>query len=149
MTSCHPEGAPLRTRPYPRSPRATEGSSFPGLRTVSRRELSASDPRGMHTYYVYILASVKRTLYIGVTNDLRRRLYEHKTGAVPGFTTRYKVDRFVYFEAVGQAETAIQREKQLKGWVRKRKLELIESQNPEWEDLADRAGLPEMVARTS
>jgi putative endonuclease len=55
----------------------------------------------MRTYYVYILASVKRTLYVGMTNELRRRLYQHKTGATPGFASRYKVDRLVYFEVVG------------------------------------------------
>lgn len=94
----------------------------------------------MRTYYIYILASVKRTLYVGVTNDLRRRLYEHKTGATPGFAARYNVDRLVYFEATGSAEAAIRREKQLKGWIRQRKIELIQSQNAEWEDLSDRAG---------
>jgi len=103
----------------------------------------------MNTYYVYILASVKRTLYVGVTNDLRRRLYEHKTGMIPGFTAKYKVNRLVYFEAVGQVDAAIRREKQLKGWRRSRKVELVESQNPEWEDLADRVGLPEMAIRAT
>jgi putative endonuclease len=103
----------------------------------------------MHTYYVYIVASVKRTLYIGMTNDLRRRLYEHKTGAISGFAARYKVDRLVYFESTGDVEAAIRREKQLKGWGRSKKISLIESQNPEWEDLADRAGLPALATRAS
>jgi putative endonuclease len=103
----------------------------------------------MHTYYVYIVASVKRTLYIGMTNDLRRRLYEHKTGVVPGFSAHYKVDRLVYFEATGDVEAAIRREKQLKGWIRNRKIELIESGNPEWEDLSDRVGLPALATRAS
>jgi putative endonuclease len=98
-------------------------------------------------YFVYILASVKRTLYIGVTNDLRRRVYEHKTGAIPGFTARYKVNRLVYFEPAEEAIAAIAREKQLKGWLRQRKLDLIEAANPEWEDLSDRAGLAQMVTR--
>jgi putative endonuclease len=96
---------------------------------------------------VYILASAKKALYIGVTNDLRRRLYEHKTGMVPGFTTRYRIDRLVYYECAPEARSAIEREKQLKGWRRQRKLELIEAENPEWEDLADRVGLPEMARR--
>lgn len=98
-------------------------------------------------YYVYIVASVRRTLYVGVTNDLRTRIYQHKTGAMPGFTSRYKVNRLVYFEHADDARAAIAREKQLKGWLRQRKIALIESVNPEWEDLADRAGLPEMSTR--
>ena len=98
-------------------------------------------------FYIYILASIQRTLYIGVTNDLRRRVYEHKTGAIEGFTARYRVNRLVYFEVAEDAQGAIRREKQLKGWVRRRKLELIEATNPEWEDLADRIGLPGMATR--
>ncbi|WP_420127805.1 GIY-YIG nuclease family protein [Longimicrobium sp.] len=98
-------------------------------------------------YYVYILASVRRTLYVGMTNDLRRRVYQHKTGAVTGFTSRYRVNRLVYFELADSAEAAIVREKQLKGWLRQRKLALIESMNPEWEDLSDRVGLPHMATR--
>jgi putative endonuclease len=96
---------------------------------------------------VYILASAKKALYVGVTNDLRRRLYEHKTGMVPGFTTRYRIDRLVYYECASEARAAIERERQLKGWRRQRKLELIEAENPEWEDLADRIGLPGMARR--
>ncbi|HLM68721.1 MAG TPA: GIY-YIG nuclease family protein [Longimicrobium sp.] len=93
-------------------------------------------------YHVYILASRSRTLYIGFTNDLRRRVSEHKAGMVPGFTNRYRIDRLVHFEAFGDVRDAKAREKQLKGWLRKRKIELIEAENPEWEDLADRIGLP-------
>lgn len=96
-------------------------------------------------YYVYIVASISRTLYIGVTNDLRRRVYQHKMGNIPGFTARYKVNRLVYFESAEEA--AIAREKQLKGWVRRRKLALIEAENPEWNDLSDRIGLPQMATR--
>ena|SRR5687767_12381151 len=96
----------------------------------------------MHTYHVYILASITKTLYIGVTNDLRRRVYQHKTGMIPGFTSQYRVNRLVHYEAFTDIGDARQREKQLKGWVRRKKIELIESQNPEWEDLADRIGLP-------
>lgn len=96
----------------------------------------------MPTYHVYILASIQRTLYIGVTNDLRRRVYQHKTGALRGFSSRYNVHRLVHYEAFTNIRDARQREKQLKGWVRRRKIELIEAQNPEWEDFADRIGLP-------
>lgn len=98
-------------------------------------------------FYVDILASVSRTLYIGVTSDLRNRVRQHKTGAISGFTKRYKVNRLVYFEAADDSYAAIAREKQLKGWVRRRKIELIESMNPEWEDLSDRIGLAGMSTR--
>ena len=87
-------------------------------------------------YYVYILASKKHgTLYIGVTSDLVRRVYEHKTKAVPGFTTKYGVDKLVLFEIYDDAATAIAREKELKKWRRDRKTRLIEEQNPNWDDL--------------
>lgn len=98
-------------------------------------------------YCVYILASANKVLYIGVTNDLRRRLYEHKTGAIPGFTARYKVDRLVYFECTSDPNAAIAREKELKGWKRERKVALIEVDNPEWDDLADQVGLLGMARR--
>jgi putative endonuclease len=87
-------------------------------------------------YYVYILASKKHgTLYIGVTNDLVRRVYEHRTKAVPGFTTKYGVDKLVLFEIYEDAVTAIAREKELKKWRRDWKTRLIEEQNPNWDDL--------------
>ncbi len=75
------------------------------------------------------------TLYVGVTNDLIRRTYEHKQGDVPGFTQRYKVKNLVYFESYDDPRRAIQREKNLKHWSRKWKLDLIEKENPEWRDL--------------
>jgi putative endonuclease len=91
----------------------------------------------MGNYWVYILASAKNgTLYIGVTNDLERRVYEHKLGLIPGFTQKYKVERLVYFETTNDAYEALAREKQLKKWKRDWKLSLIESVNPNWEDLA-------------
>jgi putative endonuclease len=87
-------------------------------------------------YYVYILASQRNdTLYIGVTNDLRRRVYEHKMDLVEGFTKRYKVHLLVYFEIYNNIKDAIIREKQLKKWNRKWKIGLIEKDNPEWRDL--------------
>jgi putative endonuclease len=86
-------------------------------------------------YYVYILASKKRVLYIGMTNDLVKRMWQHKQHQIPGFTARYNVDRLVYFEHTEDALSAIGREKQLKGWLRQRKIELIESANSQWNDL--------------
>ena len=86
-------------------------------------------------FYVYVLASKRNgTLYIGVTSALVQRVWQHKTKAVEGFTTRYGVDQLVYFEAHADAISAIQREKQLKKWRRAWKIELIEEQNPEWRD---------------
>lgn len=90
----------------------------------------------MRTFYVYILASRSRVLYVGVTNDLARRVNEHKQGSVPGFTTRYRVTRLVYFEEFADIRDAIAREKEIKGWVRSRKVRLIGSRNPTWEDLS-------------
>jgi putative endonuclease len=91
----------------------------------------------MHIYYVYIMASRSRVLYVGVTNDLARRVQEHKQGLVPGFTSKYRVHRLVYFEKFYDISEAIAREKAIKGWKRSRKVDLIESRNPVWEDLAD------------
>ena len=90
----------------------------------------------MKQYYVYILASKRNgTLYIGVTNNLIRRVYEHKNNFVQGFTSKYNVHRLVYYEATTDVESAILREKQMKKWKRKWKLNLIEEMNPDWKDL--------------
>lgn len=89
-------------------------------------------------YYVYILTNPRRTvLYIGITNDLLRRLYEHREKQGKGFTSRYNVSQLVYFEEGNDPLTAIAREKQLKGWSRAKKEELINATNPEWRDLYD------------
>jgi len=88
-------------------------------------------------YYVYILASQKNgTLYIGMTNDLLRRVYEHKTKYNKGFTEEYTVDKLVHFEETDDVGAAIQRERNLKHWIRSWKIDLIESENPGWQDLA-------------
>jgi putative endonuclease len=89
----------------------------------------------MRTFYVYIMASRSRVLYVGVTNDLVRRTNEHKRG-LSGFTSRYRVTRLVYFEVFVDIRDAIAREKEIKGWVRIRKTRLIDSRNPTWEDLS-------------
>jgi putative endonuclease len=87
-------------------------------------------------YYVYLLASKKHgTLYLGVTNNLVRRVYEHRSKAVPGFTQRYGVDKLVWFEVHDSIEAAIMREKELKKWRRDWKIRLIEENNPDWADL--------------
>jgi putative endonuclease len=89
-----------------------------------------------HEYYVYILASRSRTLYIGVTNSLPRRLREHREGTDNSFTTKYKIHRLVYYERFQHINNAIAREKYLKHFTREEKITLIETINPTWEDLA-------------
>ena len=92
----------------------------------------------MPTYYVYLLASRSRTLYVGVTNDLVRRVEEHKAGPPGSFTTRYRVNRLVHFEATDDVRAAIAREKQIKRWRRAKKLDLVARSNPDWADLSER-----------
>jgi putative endonuclease len=90
----------------------------------------------MADYYVYILTNKPRgTLYVGVTNDLIRRTYEHREGAVPGFTRTYRLKQLVYFEKYDAPMLAIQREKNIKHWSRAWKLDLVNSSNPQWRDL--------------
>jgi putative endonuclease len=89
----------------------------------------------MKQYYVYIAANDARTLYIGVTNDLLRRMFEHKHKVTPGFTSKYNIDKLVYFEVTPDVRSAIEREKQLKGWLRARKVALIQAEDPDWLDL--------------
>ena len=87
-------------------------------------------------YYVYILSNkYNNVIYVGITNDLIRRVYEHKNKLVEGFTEKYNVDKLVYYELFNDPINAITREKQLKGYSRKKKVELINSFNPEWKDL--------------
>ncbi len=89
-----------------------------------------------HRYNVYIMSGPSGVLYIGMTGNLEKRVREHKLKLVEGFTKRYNLAKLVYFETTDSVHWAIGRERQLKGWLRKRKVELIESVNPEWNDLA-------------
>ena len=89
----------------------------------------------MADYYVYIMTNEAGTLYTGVTNDLVRRILEHKQKLIPGFTRRYNLTRLVYYEVTPNVRAAIAREKQIKGWLRRKKVALVESMNPEWRDL--------------
>jgi putative endonuclease len=91
----------------------------------------------MRTYYVYVMASRARVLYTGVTNDLARRVDEHKRSLNAGFTSKYRVTRLVHCEEFRDIRVAIAREKELKGWKRSRKIALIERRNPTWLDLAE------------
>ncbi len=92
---------------------------------------------GDYMYYVYIMANWNNSvIYTGMTNNLERRVYEHKNGLVEGFTSKYNVNKLVYFDFVEEALPAIEREKEIKGWRRLKKNDLIESMNPDWKDLS-------------
>jgi putative endonuclease len=91
----------------------------------------------MNRYYVYMMTNHSGTLHVGVTNDLRRRVWEHKQKLIEGFTKRYNITRLVYYKETSDATASIAREKQIKGWLRKKKIALIESFNPGWKDLSD------------
>ena len=92
----------------------------------------------MRSYYVYILASKRNgTLYIGVTSDLKKRVYQHKNNLIDGFTKRYKVHHLVYFEETSDVRSALQREKHMKIWKREWKIRLVQQMNPDWDDLYD------------
>jgi putative endonuclease len=90
----------------------------------------------MKNYWIYIMSGRTRRLYVGITNDLERRVYEHRSKSVPGFTSKYHLDRLIYFEEHPDIRDAISREKQIKSWRRKKKLTLIELLNPKWRDLS-------------
>lgn len=102
-----------------------------------------------HEYFVYIVSSRSGTLYIGVTNSIYRRALEHKRGAIEGFAAKYACNRLVYYEGFDDVHKAIGREKQLKGWTRAKKIALIESKNPRWEDLAEKWGARMLFAGES
>lgn len=90
----------------------------------------------MQQYYVYIMASATRVIYVGVTNNLERRVYEHKSKAFKGFSATYNTNKLVHFEETNDVRDAIEREKRLKGWDRAKKLALISQDNPSWSDLS-------------
>jgi putative endonuclease len=110
-------------------------------------------PEGIFTmdyqFWVYIVASKSGTLYIGVTNDIDRRMAEHKSGEFAGFAAKYGCNRLVFYEKYQSVLHAITREKQLKGWRRAKKIALIQSQNPRWQDLAEHWGQPMAFANQS
>ena len=90
----------------------------------------------MKTYYVYILASRSKTFYAGMTNNLQRRVEQHREKLIPGFTRKYNISKLVYYEETNDVHVAINREKEIKGWLRVKKIALIESTNPGWNDLS-------------
>ena len=90
----------------------------------------------MKSYFVYIMTNRSKTLYTGVTNNLERRVYEHKNKLVAGFTSKYNITKLVYYEETNDVHSALAREKQIKGWLRAKKIALIEAENPEWKDIS-------------
>ena len=109
--------------------------------TVScRAQLARHDTQNImltNQYYVYIMSSRSRVIYIGVTNNLQRRVWQHQQKLIEGFTQRYNVTRLVYYEVTGDVHSALERKKELKGWRRSKKVALIESMNPVWRDLSE------------
>ncbi|MHC4155130.1 MAG: GIY-YIG nuclease family protein [Planctomycetota bacterium] len=91
---------------------------------------------GGKQYYVYIMTNRSGTLYVGLTSDIKRRIHEHKNRTIAGFTSKYNIDKLLYFETFGDIHSAIAREKTIKGWLRNKKLELVRETNPEWLDLS-------------
>ena len=140
LPSCHPErseGSPPRVSHVPT--RWTLRFAQDDITEQQDKSFRKKPARvtQMMQYYVYIMANRSKMLYTGVTNDLQRRVYEHQHHLIEGFTSRYQVTRLVYFEETTDVYAAIAREKQIKGWLRAKKMTLIESVNPEWRDLSE------------
>lgn len=93
--------------------------------------------QAQNQYHVYIMTNKSGTLYTGITNDIKKRVHERKNKLIPGFTKKYNIGRLIYFESFGDVSSAISREKTIKGWLRKKKIELIRKTNPNWKDLAE------------
>ena len=127
QANCHSEGA-QRLKNLTETLRYAQGDK------KVRRQVRMDSI--MAEYYVYIMTNRSRTLYTGITNNLERRVYEHKRKLIPGFTSKYNLVQLAYYEATPSIESAITREKQIKGWLRRKKIALIESVNPEWRDLS-------------
>jgi len=139
MLSAPPSYSPLageREASWP----TTAPRSHPGRRSLSRLAADVLYTIRVHsrrTYYVYIMTDPSHTaLYVGITNNLKRRVYEHKHKLVEGFTSKYNAIYLVYYEETNDVREAIAREKQIKGWLRVRKVALIEANNPNWRDLS-------------
>jgi putative endonuclease len=107
-----------------------------GAQNDTNAQNGTNTRRYVPEYYVYIMTNKSRTLYAGVTNDLERRVYEHKHKLVKGFTSKYNITKLVWYEAFPDIQQAIEGEKRIKGWVRSKKIAMVESMNPNWEDLS-------------
>jgi len=127
-----------RSRNIPRVPTGPcRGRVLPGIPVLI---LPAVRNGSNYKFWVYILSSTSGTLYVGVTGYLARRIHQHKIDSIEGFTEKYQVHRLVYYEAFDHVMSAISREKQLKGWRRQKKMALVETTNPRWQDLAEQWG---------
>jgi len=91
----------------------------------------------MNQYYIYIMTNKSGTLYVGMTNDIKKRVYEHKNKLIAGFTKKHNINRLIYFETFSDVHSAITREKTIKGWLRKKKIDLVNNTNPYWNDLSN------------
>ena len=112
------------------------------VQRISKPSLSLSSKIMSKEYYVYIMTNKSRTLYTGVTNNLMRRVYEHKNKLVAGFTSKYNIQFLVYYEMTTDVHVALAREKQIEGWLRAKKVALIDSMNPTWKDLSEEWYVP-------
>lgn len=130
-----PAGTSLTNLKKTYTPVILRGLGPEGPRPMSNSRCSGLE--GSKCFYVYIMASAKRVLYIGMTNALHTRVYQHKFGDIEGFTKRYWVKKLVHWESFDDVRNAIAREKELKGWRREKKIALIEDTNPKWKDLAE------------
>lgn len=99
--------------------------------------VSVGNMQADSNYYVYIMTNKSGTLYVGLTNDIKKRVYEHKNKLVEGFTRKYNINKLLYFETFSDIYSAIAREKTIKGWLRKKKVELVRKANPAWDDLSE------------
>jgi putative endonuclease len=132
VSPCHPEEA---RSSRPKDPYDNPRDSSPQEKVRGSERHSKKDSMSKE-YYVYIMTNKSRTLYTGVTNNLMRRVYEHKNKLVEGFTKKYNIQFLVYYESTSDINSAIAREKEIKGWLRKKKIALIDSVNPQWKDLS-------------
>ena len=108
--------------------------------TLVAKGVQSYDNKSMgkeNQYYVYIMTNKSETLYVGMTNNIKKRVYEHKNKIIDGFTKKYNIRRLLYFETFGDSNSAIAREKTIKGWLRKKKIELLSKTNPHWKDLSE------------
>jgi putative endonuclease len=103
---------------------------------LTRGSLIGVEMMSDNNYYVYIMTNHSGTLYTGVTSNLVQRVFQHKKGMLEGFTKRYRINRLAYFEVTPSKRSAIERERQIKSWRREKKVDLIESMNPDWKDLS-------------
>jgi putative endonuclease len=99
-------------------------------------------------YFVYIACSASWTLYTGITNDIERRMWEHKNKLFPGFTAKFNIDRLVYYETFRDVHSALRREKQIKAWTRAKRIALVKTMNPKWDDLSRQWGKPFETIKT-